>query len=379
MSSLDATTVPITRPEARRADPPKRDPEVGISAGGKRKAEDDLQGANEKLSKVSMNGNAKPRAGELRSNHETFKAKTAVSRSSNAVPRIGNESITSKAGVSRANTEASKVGNTSKIMKTAPLKNTNDSATLAKSVTKPGPPTPASASPKAAPKKGSYAEILARAKQNQSAPVGAIVHKPKEKLSSKKEIALQREIAVKDKRGPNGKPIKGGPGSKRSSPGTGRHANDSRVEGRGVKHNGYQGTGKMKPATSYQGTAKVKPQTAYKGTMKGSAATTGSRKGGYDSEPERIRSQAQAIRRRGYSEDEDDDDDIEEDDDAGRYRYASSSEDYSDMDAGFDDVEEEDALAAREARKEDLKEHRVLEEAKRQKEKKKMAVASGKR
>lgn len=220
---------------------------------------------------------------------------------------------------------------------------------------KPSPVTPVSAEAKAPPKKGSFAEIMSRAKPTVP-PVGVITHKPKANISSKKELELQRrEMALKGKT--NGKKSKSAPGSKSNSPGPGK-----RVDGSGKI---------VKPSNpvGYQGTVKPKPQPSYKGTMKPVPSSSASaRKRDYNSD-DHIRRKPNPTVRRAASETEDE----SEVDDENSY---VSEEDYSDMEAGFGDVEEEDEKATKLAKKEDDYEKMMLDELKRQKEAKRRRLAA---
>ena len=203
------------------------------------------------------------------------------------------------------------------------------------------PPTPTGDALKA-PKKGSFAEIMARAKANQSKPpAGTISHKPKEQIapSYKKELKLKKK-AMKDKKlGVKNNSRPGSSGSLSSSPAPGPVANKK------IAAPAYKGTAKPRPQL---------PQPTYKGTMKPASSTA---------KPSSARDQGSNHRRPRYDEyaatDEDDLDDIEEDE------YGSDGSD--DMEAGFTDVEEEETQAAKAARKEDEEEARV--EAKHKKEK----------
>ena len=213
-------------------------------------------------------------------------------------------------------------------------------------------PDPASATPTTpagdalkAPKKGSYAEIMARAKANQSKPpVGTISHKPKEQIapSYKKELKLKKK-ALKDKKlGIKNDSRPGSSGSLSSSPAPGPVANKK------IAAPAYKGTAKPKPQL---------PQPTYKGTMK-PASSTGAK-------PSSARERdANPLRKTRYDEyaatDEDDLDDIEEDE------YGSDGSD--DMEAGFTDVEEEETAATKAARKEDEEEARLEAKLKKEKE-----------
>ena len=193
------------------------------------------------------------------------------------------------------------------------------------------------------PKKGSYAEIMARAKANQSKPpVGTISHKPKEQIAPSYKKALKmnkkamkdKKLCIKDRSRP------GSSGSLSSSPAPGSVAN------------------KKAAAPAYKGTAKPKPQLpqpTYRGTMKPASSTaTPPTRRDRDANPSKVRYDEYA------ATDEDDLDDIEEDE------YGSDESD--DMEAGFTDVEEEETAAARAARKEDEEEARLEAKLKRDKE-----------
>ena len=211
-------------------------------------------------------------------------------------------------------------------------------------------PDPASATPTTpvgdalkAPKKGSYAEIMARAKANQSKPpVGTISHKPKEQIapSYKKELKLKKK-AMKDKKlGIKNDSRPGSSGSLSSSPAPGPVANKK------IAAPAYKGTAKPKPQL---------PQPTYKGTMKPASSTAKpSTARERDANPRKIRYDEYA------ATDEDDLDDIEEDE------YGSDGSD--DMEAGFTDVEEEETAAAKAARKEDEEEARLEAKLKKEKE-----------
>ncbi|MCJ1295389.1 hypothetical protein MMC34_006951 [Xylographa carneopallida] len=222
---------------------------------------------------------------------------------------------------------------------------------------KPGPITPISAEAKAPPKKGSFAEIMARGKPT-IPPVGIIMHKPKEKLSSKKELELlKRERALKIKSG--SKISKSAPGSQRSSPAPSKQKEPGGPQGKSVK------------TTGYRGTAKGKPQTFYKGTMKPiTPPPPSTHKRAYDSDAPRVpKPKSVARQKERYSEEESGADDGES---------YMEDEDYSDMEAGFEDVEEEDEKAARLAKKEDDFEKMMLDELKRQKEAKRQRLLAEK-
>lgn len=194
-----------------------------------------------------------------------------------------------------------------------------------------------------APKKGSYAEIMARAKANKSKPaVGTISHKPKEQiaLSYKKELKLKKK-AIKDKKlGIKDSNRPGSSGSLSSSPAAGTVANKK------IAAPAYKGTAKPKPQV---------PQPTYKGTMKTASSTA---------KLPTTRDRDASPRKTRYDEyaatDEDDLDDVEEDE------YGSDGSD--DMEAGFTDVEQEETVAEKAARKEDEEQARLDAKHKTEKE-----------
>ncbi|KAI9874627.1 MAG: hypothetical protein M1830_009542 [Pleopsidium flavum] len=223
-------------------------------------------------------------------------------------------------------------------------------------------PIPATASAKAAPKKGSYAEILARAKaaQTASAHVGVIKHKPKETLSKKEKLALQAEASGKSKGGLNNAAVNGHkstPDSKGSSPAPSTAA--ARNRGNTAMKS------KKAVEVGYKGTARPLPETSYKGTMnRTSTAVSSVRKKEVDDRVHN-RSRSTSVTRpvsesryAGYSDEEEEEEEEEAD-------YES---DLSDMEAGAFDVEEEEQRSSKVARKEDEEELRKESEAKKQKD-----------
>lgn len=184
-------------------------------------------------------------------------------------------------------------------------------------------------------KKGSYAEIMARAKASQQAPpaVGTIRHQAKDKkaLSDKKELLLQKRAKFnKGKSQPPNGHSRNSSGEISGSSATRPVAKPGETER------------KKAPEIAYKGTAKPKPQPTYKGTMKpvGPPSATAQKK-------PLPRSQESRYRYASYSDEEED---VEEE---GGY-----SDESDDMEAGFSDVEEEEAKATKLARKEDEEEAR---------------------
>jgi protein SPT2 len=206
------------------------------------------------------------------------------------------------------------------------------------------------------PKKGSYAEIMARAAEAAKVKKPAVettAQKPKERISMKKELKMQKqtERLMKDQ--------KFAPGTNRKLAQNGSKTNkDARS---GPPQSGRKGSPNAQNASNgstYQGTMKSKPkvEVSYKGTMKPRPESTKPRA----NKSPLIKPRPTNSPSRRYAEED-------------GYDYAS--EDYSDMDAGFDDVDEEEELALRQAKKDDDYEKMMLEELKRQKEAKKRRAA----
>lgn len=216
-----------------------------------------------------------------------------------------------------------------------------------------GAATASAAEPAKPPKKGSYAEILARAKAAQATlgKVGKIQHKAIEKGLSKRERQELKEKGSQSHRV-----------SKRPSQSSIRtHARDarngeraksgkvsSRVKGPAVPEK------KIKKAaiatTGYTGTARPNP--AAINSSKSSTPSRAADKSGYG--------RSSSGRRDTYaSEDEDEEDEVDEED-----YYSDAS---SDMEAAMFEVDEEEERAARIARKED--EEALRQEARHQREK----------
>ncbi|KAL8664809.1 MAG: hypothetical protein Q9168_007841 [Polycauliona sp. 1 TL-2023] len=230
----------------------------------------------------------------------------------------------------------------------------------------PSSPSPASASPTTAParsappKKGSYAEIMARAATNNQSQSGVIKHKPKDTISVKQEIKMRKKGIL-----PNGKA-----GVKDVRKGkVGRNSN-SPV---GSSTKSKNSSKKPLPQPSYKGTAAPKPQPTYRGTMNmkpgSSISNTARRK---DSKSDRSRSSSINPSRRGgqyeSEEEEEDEDDVDEEENG----YSDESDD---MEAGAFEVEQEEIAARKAARKEDEEELRIENQLKKEKEDRKKRLA----
>jgi hypothetical protein len=272
------------------------------------------------------------------------------------------------------------------------------------SVTKPSTtPNPTSTpDPNAkAPKKGSYAEIKARAAAaaTKFQTIGKIQHKAIEKQPTKKE----KEQASADEARLVKKGLK--PGSKLGAALSSRNGfNGAQGNGNGMadggKALGQKGlagkSGKAAAAaeerkpkkaalatTGYAGSARLPPSKGKPGTAKPSGLDKGRVR---DKQPNPMGMFGGPKRRKDDDYDEDMDDFVVDDEEeeeaygyeAPRYRYADEDDD-SDMEAGYSDVEDEETQAARLARLEDQREEAILERRRREKEARKKALLQGRR
>ncbi|EUC34284.1 hypothetical protein COCCADRAFT_93912, partial [Bipolaris zeicola 26-R-13] len=242
-----------------------------------------------------------------------------------------------------------------------PLQSSNAPAATTKApapAPKPAPaatgPAPASAS-NAAPKKG-YLAMLQKAKEKDaSKPVAPpIKHEPTKILTRKERLALKAEAGVKGK-----KPV-AGLLSKPADPKADPKADPSKE--------------KKKVDVGYQGTARParKPvEVGYKGTARPSSApVTSSRNGTPAAKPKPNPTKG---RYDGYA-DWDDLDDMEDDEEEDYDSDGSSA-----MEGGIWDVEEEEQLALKAAKKEDaeaLAEENRLKKEKEERKKKLAAMAA---
>ena len=296
----------------------------GTVLNNKRKAEDGLQGPNGKIIKNGIVGGQASRA------TPSIHAQSAkIATQSNSVSPVPPSVAMPYRGTSKSNSTTTAVA----------------SSSLAST-----PPAPDVAK---VPKKGSYAEIMARAKASQSnaMAVGVISHKPKDKIaiSYKKELKMKKKAIKNRKLGIKDESRPGSSGSLSSSPPP------------------VSADHKKASQPAYKGTASSKPQPTYKGTMKaGLTAPSKSTSRDRNGHGPRNRYDEYA------ATDEDDLDDVEEDD--------YGSEESEDMEAGFSDVEEEENIATKTARKEDEEEARLEAKLKSEKEaRKKKLEAMAKR
>ncbi|CAF9908394.1 MAG: hypothetical protein HETSPECPRED_008067 [Heterodermia speciosa] len=330
-----------------------------LPLSNKRKAEDVLSKANEKAIKTNQDDDAQnstaPTSGKLPQASPSATTQNAPKKPSlHTVPYRG----TSRPSAAESTAPSKSTPKELKRSVAAPFASAKPAANAEprKPPAVVAPSSPAADGVKV-PKKGSYAEIMARAKAASTAPsVGVIKHQPRDKKapSDKKELLLQ-------KKGLTGKPnLNGKAGHSRTSSGDG--SGESRPGSSGRQDGPVK---KKAPEIAYKGTAKPKPQPTYKGTMKmASVAALPSHKKPSVKQDTR-KSTVPKSRRREYSENEEDEEEEEED-------YGSEE---SDMEAGYSDVEEEETKAAKIARKEDEFELKMEAEMKRQKEARKKREA----
>ncbi|KAK0730729.1 hypothetical protein B0H67DRAFT_605621 [Lasiosphaeris hirsuta] len=248
--------------------------------------------------------------------------------------------------------------------------------------------------PQSEPKKRSFAEIMARAKANTSAreSFGKIQHKSVEKtLTMRERKELKAEEARKLKKGkrqvsgkPGGiaAPLQNGAigttqrslssaGASRARDAPAPVTEEKKIKKAALATTGYTGTARPRP-----GAAPAKPGAASRPSQEAKPSER-ARYGGALSRP-----------RRHDDYDEELDDFIEYDDEEeepgyglGRRAEYDSAEDESDMEAGLSDIDEEEARAERQARREDLEQEALEKRLKKEKEerKRKLMGRSGSR
>jgi protein SPT2 len=229
----------------------------------------------------------------------------------------------------------------------------------------PPPSTPAAPPPATGPlKKGSYAEIMARAKAAQGVKpnVGTIKHKPTEKLSRRERLALldvtkkgkSKSVPVRDKR-PENRTKAGERSRTGSSEPISSKPGEQPKEKRKPLDLGYKGT--MRPVSAepqYKGTMNLARPNQPRKSFAKDARRGGNSYGSRDQKEPRYAS---------YSEDE-----VEEEDD-----YASDAS--SNMEAGAFEVDREEELALRAAKMEDAKAASEEAEHRRKKDERKKMLA----
>ncbi|KAJ5320154.1 hypothetical protein N7508_000437 [Penicillium antarcticum] len=218
-------------------------------------------------------------------------------------------------------------------------------------------PAPAKPHPSKPPPKGSFAEIMAKAQALQDkapAHAGTFRHQavPKERLSKLERKKRAMEEQAKEKEARSGKkPLPGGTGKDKLA-----------------------ATKRSSDGPSYKGTAKPAKKAPEPPTYRGTAGLPSSRGGGDRRHQSRGRSRANEY----LGTDEEDEGDF-----GGYGGYDDYySDESSDMEAGLDDVDREEAAALKFAKREDEEELRQETEARNEKlarQRKLAALASRKR
>ncbi|KAJ4264957.1 hypothetical protein NW762_005200 [Fusarium torreyae] len=264
----------------------------------------------------------------------------------------------------------------------------------------PGPSSAPPAARGAPPKKGSFAEILARAQKAQASmgQVGKIQHKKVEGGNIKKtkeeppaKVDPRTAKNLKQRPGPptgytgtakpgqrNGTPVSGAG----KDPRTGRPLPPAKAErGRMAGNKAPGGRAappeeepkKVKKAvaatTGYTGTARPRPggdASKKKETPRGGALLSAPRA----PRPSHSKSRFED----DYDEDMDDFIDYDDEDDDGGPRYDYASDASSDMEAGLDDIDVEERRAEQIARREDIEEERLERKLKADKEARKRSA-----
>ncbi|GKT63495.1 SPT2 chromatin protein [Colletotrichum tofieldiae] len=354
----------------------------------KRKADDDLRSiVSNKTPRTSTNGTgfsapSKP-ADTQKSARPAEKPATTTTGYRGSAGRPSDRSASVSKPVGNGTTAAKPSSSGAR-----PLNGSSSSRITSTLPSRPSPSAPAAApKPGAPPKKGSFAEIMARAQQAQTkmGQVGKIQHKPVEKVFTKKEREEMKKEAKKDPRAGGRPPSKFQGTARPSSAAPSRNGANANRNGAANRPKDPRAAAKARAAaaeeenqkklkkaaiatTGYTGTARPKPgaASAKKKPAPGGAllnARPAPRYGG-------------SAKRSRYDDEEDDeelDDFIEydEDEEEAGPRYTYDSDGSSDMEAGMDDVWEEEAKAERVARLEDIEQEKLEKRLKVEKEERK--------
>ncbi len=348
------------------------------SPGPKRKAEDDLRGSAVKKAAALPNGSSRPSTDSSGSLPRLpAKSSTVVNSRPGLVSRPTANS--DNAGLKKNLSTPAKTGSAPKTTSTG--KSLSTSATGSRSQSS------------EAPKKGSFAEIMARAKAAQDVrmSLGKIQHKTIERgmtMKERKEMRAEESRTVRKGAKPTtskwkmeqqGKlpPRNGSSGLSTSRAGAGNGSlskaaptarppkkapvvEEKKVKKAATATTGYTGTARPRPSANKSGASSSRPGSDSKSDAR-------PRYGGALAPPRR--------RRDDYDEDLDDFieyDDEEEEPGYGRGRgYDSMEEDESDMEAGMSDIDEEERHADFHARREDQEQEALERRLKREKEERK--------
>ncbi|KAK3936182.1 hypothetical protein QBC46DRAFT_395716 [Diplogelasinospora grovesii] len=341
----------------------------------KRKAEDELRGVGVKTPRTGSMTN-----GSSRPNHE-------ASRPS---PRPAN-GLTGSSGEKSAPVSRPAAKIPDGLQKSSSTTSKAGSSSLNPSASRPLPSRPLVSRPSPtdngpAPKKRSYAEIMARAQaaQEARASFGKIQHKTIEKaLTMKERKELKAEEARNMKNGARQTPAKKGGSAMPSRNGGSNGTND----GNGTASKTASAKDKAAPPVEEKKVKKAAlATTGYTGTARPRPGATSSRPGA-SSRPssseaksrERPRYGGALSRPRRRDDEEDDLDDFieydEDEDGPGGYGrrggYGGSEEEESDMEAGLSDIDAEERRAELVARREDLEQEALEKRLKREKEERK--------
>lgn len=275
-----------------------------------------------------------------------------------------------------------------------PLKRPNDANKVVKP-TGPARPAPASSNgalaARPAPKKGSFAEIMARGQRAQTVmgQVGKIQHKKVEKGSGMKRKEDARAGPKSHDKRPSGHPG----ATKTGKPTNGNGAQNGNRNGAGVRPtpNGTKKPGSAKQAAEEEKKVKkaVQATTGYTGTARprpGAAAKKDKNpRGGalLAHPPPRPSSSKRSRVEDDYDEELEDFIDYDDEEDEGGPRYDYASDGSSDMEAGLSDIDDEERRAEQIARREDVEEARLemsLKAAKEERKRKALeALRAGRR
>lgn len=262
---------------------------------------------------------------------------------------------------------------------------------------------------KSAPKKGSFAEIMARAVKAQQSmgQVGKIQHKPLDKVLPKRgDRPDSKPDGSRDpRRKGKGQPAPSAAGQRSGMNGSAAKNGDRNMDRRRspvpqASRTGANGKKEAAPAlevkkvkkaavatTGYQGTARPPPGASSKRETGTAISSSGNARNGADHRRHVPFGGARSRSRRDDEYDEMDDfiDDDEDDPESGyrsnQYRYASE-DDESDMEAGLSDIDQEEREAEILGRREDREQEALEQRLKREKEERKrrfMQAAAAKR
>ncbi|KAK8138610.1 spt2 chromatin [Apiospora sp. TS-2023a] len=358
---------------------------TSTAVGLKRKADDDANTSTSiKTPRTQQNGapprsslSRKPSPTTGRLPNPTTKSSTsqAGQRSASAAP-VGTKPY---AGTATANRQSGGPPPARRDLTERPKAPSSTAAASKIAPARPSPTTSNAPEPSKAPKKGSFAEIMARgAKAQQIMPkAGIIQHKALEKPQPKKEREKETTKGVK-RPGANGTSTKG------PAQGGALQMKGSRTVPRNGAAGDAKSGSKSRPTSSGSDAPEKKKKgpvmTGYSGTARSAPPSKKSASSGKGPASRRtpggLLAPPKAARRDRYDDeyDEELDDFVVDDEDednpyARQYGYASDGS--SDMEAGMDDIYDEESRAERAARLEDRREEKLLEELKRQKEEKK--------